>query len=139
MFITCGNLVPFDKRMGFRFDPLALWLKHLGLWSEEMEERIKLAEYHLPLDIETEVRQKLGLPISDERTREILETITQSNNGVCVTKYKDYDLYRIRLLEQVLLLIREDTSSKTYKPLAPAFNIGVKYLVGVVDAQKLCK
>lgn len=134
----CGRkLVPFDQAAGFNFDHLSVWLKHLGFWTPKIEAAIIKAGYHLPLELEIKFLEKYHLPIKDEHTLEILKLISASNTGINVLDISKKDKNRTDYLAKVLLLIREDTSKSVFKPLAPASNSGVQYLVGLIPADKI--
>lgn len=137
MQIVCKNLVSFDKKRGLIHDHCAIWLKSLGFLSPEVEKRIIEAKFHLPIDVETDFRSQFGLPIKDDITLKTLNKLLGDENGIPLGKFNKCEIEGLVYLESKLLLVRQDDSRRVYKPLAPAFNPGVQYLIGLKPVSEL--
>lgn len=114
-------------------DPLIKWLIHLNYWSVPVRYRIEAAKCFLPLDLEFDLKEKLGLPL-DDRTKKVFSKLVDSDMGLslksfgfCNHDWDDPETCCGKLLQLNLARVQD---SERFKAIKYAFDPRIQYLIG---------
>jgi hypothetical protein len=128
------GLVKFaSKRLDPNEDRLIEWLTELGFWNSEVENRVKKADNHLPLDIEYDLKDGLKLPL-DNPTRAVFSDLLRSDVGLSLKalgfhdgEWADPECCVGRLLNLKVARVQD---SERFKALCIAFDPRAQFLIG---------
>lgn len=115
-------------------DRLVKWLVDLNFWNTMVKYRVEAAKGFLPLDVESDLKDKLELPL-DRYTKKVFSNLVASDVGIslktlgyCDHGWKDPETCVGKILGLQLGRVQDE---KRFKALSCAFDPRVQYLVGV--------
>lgn len=117
-----------------REDRLIRWLVDLNFWNAMIKYRVEAAKGFLPLDVESDLKEKLELPL-DRYAKKIFSDLVASDVGIsletlgyCDHGWKDPETCVGKILGLQLARVQDE---KRFKALSYAFDPRVQYLVGI--------
>ena len=117
-----------------REDRLIKWLIDLNFWNTTVKYQVMAARGYLPLEVEYELKEKLGLPL-DHVTKTLFSRLIGSDMGLslkslgfCDQDWDDPETCCGKLLQLNLARVQD---SERFKAISYAFDTRIQYLVGV--------
>ncbi len=131
---TTINLVQFGS-LDPEVDPLTGWIYNLGFLDSRVDTIIRGLNNFMPIDIETEFRQRLGLPLV-KPTRTLFNKLLQSENGLNLKEmglsdggWGDSETCTGKLIHLSLARVQDNSVLKATKV---AFDPRVQFLIGIL-------
>ena len=134
MFVTVQAVKFYSLELDPHKDPLVKWLMCLNFWDTTVKCRVKAAKGFLPLEVEYDLKEKLGLPI-DNFAKTLFSRLVASDMGLSITElgyrgkgWEDPETCIGKLLSLNLARVQD---SERFKALNYSFDTRIQYLVGV--------
>ncbi len=123
VLVKLGSINPLTE-------PIVQWFQKLGFWNDDIERRILAARLFLPLDVETEFRNELRLPLGNS-TKNLFNTIVEEQSTIYISQPKIWTEKRYCVSELIKLqLARIQGEEGLVIPNPIAYDPRTQFLIG---------